>query len=151
MRAFREARWGDAVRYFRASYRMGGPSSEVWNIVRCRERLDDAEGAATAIEQYLTLRDLSPQDRAEGERELSVIRSRASTLTVTTSPSGAVVILDGRQNLGPTPVSLEVGPGAHSVAVHHDGYVAETRPFEARFGRAIILTLDLVRAADQKR
>jgi hypothetical protein len=151
VRAFREARWGDALRYFRASYRLGGPSSEVWNIVRCRERLDDAEGAATAIEQYLALRDLTPQDRAEGERELQAIHSRTSTLTVTTSPSGAVVILDGRQTLGPTPLSLEITAGAHSVAVHHEGYATETRPLEARFGRAVILTLELSRAAEQKR
>src|SRR5580700_8414577 len=83
VRAFREARWSDAVRYFRASYRLGGPSSEVWNIARCRERLDDPEGAVTTLEQYLALRDLTSQDRAEAERELQALRARSSTLTVT--------------------------------------------------------------------
>jgi hypothetical protein len=151
IRAFREARWADALRYFRASYRLGGPPSEVWNMARCRERLDDPEGAATAIDQYLGSKDLTPQDRAEGERELQALRARPSTLTVTTRPSGAVVTVDGRQTAGPTPVSVEIPPGSHTIAVHRDGYTTETRPLEARFGRAVIVSLELARAGDQKR
>lgn len=131
VRAFREARWADALRYFRASYRLGGPSSEVWNIARCRERLDDAEGAAAAIDQYLALRDLSPQDRAEAEREVQGLRARGSTLTVTTNPAGAVLTIDGRQTAGPTPVSVEVLPGPASRST---GTVMRPRP--ARWRRA---------------
>jgi hypothetical protein len=151
VRAFRESRWADALRYFRASYRLGGPPSEVWNMARCRERLDDPEGAARDIDQYLANKDLSPQDRAEGERELQALRSRPSTLTVTTRPSGAVVTVDGRQTTGPTPVSVEIPPGSHTIAVRRDGYTTETRPLEARFGRAVIVSLELARAGDQKR
>jgi PEGA domain-containing protein len=151
IRAFRESRWADALRYFRASYRLGGPPSEVWNMARCRERLDDPEGAATAIDQYLASKDLAPQDRAEGERELQALRSRPSTLTVTTRPSGAIVTVDGRQTMGPTPVSVEIPPGSHTIAVHRDGFATETRPLEARFGRAVIVSLELARAGDQKR
>jgi outer membrane receptor for ferrienterochelin and colicins len=151
VRAFRESRWADALRYFRASYRLGGPPSEVWNMARCRERLDDPEGAAKDIDQYLANKDLSPPDRAEGERELQTLRSRPSTLTVTTRPSGAIVTVDGRQTSGPTPVSVEIPPGSHTIAVHRDGYATETRPLEARFGRAVIVSLELARAGDQKR
>jgi outer membrane receptor for ferrienterochelin and colicins len=151
VRAFREGRWMDAMRYFRASYRLGGPSSEVWNIARCHERLDDPEGAVTTLEQYLALRDLSPPDRAEAEREAQALRARASTLTVTTSPAGALVTIDGKPAAGPTPISVEVPPGSHSLSIHRDGYATETRPFEARFGRAVIVTLELARAGDAKR
>src|ERR1700744_293062 len=45
VRSFRAGRYADAIDYFRAAYRLGGPSSELWNIVRCREGMDDAEGA----------------------------------------------------------------------------------------------------------
>src|ERR1700692_4672487 len=68
IRIFKEGRYADAIRYFRAAYRMGGPSSELWNVARCRERLDDAEGAALAIDEYLSQRDLSPGDRDAAER-----------------------------------------------------------------------------------
>jgi outer membrane receptor for ferrienterochelin and colicins len=151
VRAFREGRFADAIRYFRAAYRIGGPSSELWNIARSRERMDDAEGAAGAIEQYLAQRDLGQQDRAEAERELGALRSRSSVLTVTTVPPGAVVMLDGKQAAGPTPVTLEIRPGAHTLAVHRDGYATATRPLDARFGRAVIVSLELARQGGESR
>jgi hypothetical protein len=151
VRSFRDGRYADAIRYFHAAYRLGGPSSELWNIARCREHMDDAEGAAEAIEQYLAQRDLGPQDRADAERELGALRSRSSMLTVTTVPAGAVVTLDGRQAAGPTPLSLEIRPGAHTLSVHRDGYATETRPLEARFGRAVIVSLELARTGGDSR
>ncbi len=147
VRAFRDARYADAMRYFRAAYRLGGPSSELWNAARSQERLDDGEGAVSTIEEYLSLHDLSPQDRAEAEHELHDVRTRPSTLTVTTMPSGAIVTIDGRQTVGPTPLSVEVPAGAHTIAVRRDGFALRTEPLEARFGHAIIVSLDLERAA----
>lgn len=147
VRSFREGRYADAIRYFVAAYRMGGPSSELWNVARCRERLDDAEGAATAIDEYLGQRDLSPLDRAEAERERHALRARPSMLTVTTSPPGAVVTLDGNRTVGPTPLSVDIPAGSHTIAVRRDGYAPESRPLEARFGRAVIVSLDLAPAA----
>jgi hypothetical protein len=146
VRSFREGRFSDAIDYFRAAYRLGGPSSELWNIVRSRERLDDPEGACAAIGEYLAQRDLSPQDRAEAEREARTLRARPSVLTVTTTPVGAAVTVDGKETPGPTPVSIEVPPGQHTIAVLYDGYARETRQLEARFGHAVVVSLDLVRA-----
>jgi hypothetical protein len=145
VRAFREGRYGDAVRYFAAAYRMGGPSSELWNMARARERMDQPEEAARAIEEYLGQRDLSAYDRADGERELHALHTRPSMVTVTTNPPGAVVTVDGKQTVGPTPVSVAVRAGPHTIAVHHEGYMTVTRPLEARFGRAVIVTLDLTK------
>jgi hypothetical protein len=144
VRSFREGRYADAIRYFRTAYRLGGPSSELWNIARTRERVDDLEGATSAIEQYLAQRDLSPSDRADAEREARALRARPSVLTVTTTPPGAMVTVDGKQAAGSTPVSVEIPAGSHTIAVRHDGYATETRPLEARFGRAVIVLLDLV-------
>jgi hypothetical protein len=145
VRAFRDGHYGDAIRYFRAARRLGGPSSELWNIARSRERLDDGEGAARALDDYLRQRDLAPQDRAEAQHELQAIRSRPSPLTVTTTPPGAAVSLDGRA-AGPTPLTTEVGPGVHTLAVRLGGYEAQSRAVQARFGRPVIVTLDLARA-----
>ena len=145
VQSFREGRYEDAVRYFQSAYRMGGPSSELWNIARAREKVDDAEGAEAAIREYLEQRDLSPQDRSEADHEARTLRVRPSILTVTTTPPGAVIVVDSRQTAGPTPVSFEVAPGPHSVTVRREGYAAATREFEARFGRAVIVALDLAR------
>jgi hypothetical protein len=140
VRAFRDGRFSDAIRYFLSAYRLGAPSSELWNVARSRERMDDAETAAGAIEQYLS----------QAERELQALRLRPSVLTVITVPSGAVVTVDGKQTAGPTPVSLEIRSGPHTIAVHHDGYTTETRPLESRFGRAVIVSLDLAGGGPEK-
>jgi hypothetical protein len=147
VRSFREGRYMDAIRYFRASHRLGGPSSELWNIARSREKLDDPEQAALTIDEYLAERDLSPQDRADAEREVRTLRARPSLLTVTTNPTGAVAAVDGRPLAATTPLSVEISAGAHTLTVRRDGYAAETRPVDARFGRALIVSLDLARAA----
>ncbi|HEY6459979.1 MAG TPA: PEGA domain-containing protein [Polyangiaceae bacterium] len=146
VRAFRDARFADAIRYFRAAFRLGGPSSELWNIARSHERMDDPESASGTIELYLRQKDLSPQDRADAERELAVLRSRSSIVTVTTVPSGATVTIDGKAAPSATPVSFEVRPGSHALSVHRDGYTDATRPFETRYGRGIIVSIDLTRA-----
>src|ERR1700689_2067553 len=99
--ASRDGRFSDAIRYFLSAYRLGAPSSELWNVARSRERMDDAETAAGVIEQYLAQQDLGPQDRAEAEREPQALRARPSVLPVITVPAGAVVTVDGKQTAGP--------------------------------------------------
>jgi hypothetical protein len=147
VRSFRAGRYNDAIAFFRAAYDLGGPSSELWNIVRCREGLDDPEGAAAAIDEYLGVKDLAPRDRADATREAQALRDRASTLTVTTNPPGATLFVDGKMAAGATPLSLEIRPGTHALALRREGYLAATRSVEARFGRAVIVTLDLERGS----
>jgi hypothetical protein len=143
VKAFGEGRYGDAIQLFRTARALGGPPSEVWNVARSLERIDDAEGAAAAIDEYLAGRDLSAQDRAEAEREVRALRARPSVLTVTTTPAGATVAVDGQSAGGPTPTSFEIHPGPHAVVVRRGGYEAESRSIEARFGRAVVVALDL--------
>jgi hypothetical protein len=147
VKSFRAARYVDAIEYFRAAYRLGGPSSELWNIVRCREGLDDAEGAAAAIDDYLGAKDVTAQDRADAQREAQGLRGRTSILTVTTSPSGATVAVDGKAMPGATPLSVDLRSGSHSLLIRREGYLPVSHPVEARFGRALIVTLDLGRVA----
>ena len=147
VRSYRAGRYTDAIAYFRAAYQLGGPSSELWNIVRCREGMDDAEGAAAAIDDYLAVPDLLAQDRADAAREAQALRARPSTLTVTTTPPGASVSVDSKALVGATPLSAELRPGSHSIAVQRTGYLPAAQTVQARFGRAIVMTLDLQRDA----
>jgi hypothetical protein len=140
---FAEGRYSDALAYFRAARCMGGPASEIWNVARCLLRLDDSEGAAQTLDEYLAQRDLPPADRAEAQREAQALRARTSVLTVATSPTGATVTVDAQPAIGPTPVSVDIRPGAHTLVVRRAGYADRTLPVDARFGRAVIVTLDL--------
>jgi hypothetical protein len=142
VRSYLEGRYVDAIDLFRAAYAAGGPPSELWNIARCREKLDDSEGAAAAIQLYLAQAGLAPADRVEAERELRTLESRNSLLTIASTPEGAALAVDGRP-CGNTPTSVEVRPGPHRVSLHIGGYADETRPVDARFGRALFVWLDL--------
>jgi hypothetical protein len=140
---FRDGRYADAVRYFRAAFHLGGPSSELWNLARAYEKLDDAEGADRAIAEYLAQADLSAQDRADASHESRALRTRPSLLTVTTTPPGALVTVDGKAGPGPTPMSMEIAAGHHVVVVKHGASSTVTHELDARFGRAVIVPLDL--------
>jgi hypothetical protein len=142
VRSYLEGRYSDAVALFHAAYAAGGPPSELWNIARCRERLDDSEGAAKAIELYLAQAGLDPSERVEAERELRTLESRTSVLTVVSTPEGASVVLDGRP-CGTTPTSVDAGAGIHRLSLHMGGYADEVRPLEVKFGRALFVSLDL--------
>jgi hypothetical protein len=142
VRAFREGRYNDAIRYFAEAYKLGGPSSELWNIARCDAKLDDPEAASVMLERYLACSDLSADDRAGARRELDELHHRPSTVTVASSPEGAVVFVDGKR-IGKTPASTDVSVGEHVVVVQRDGYSPHVDRVVARFGRAIIVNARL--------
>jgi hypothetical protein len=142
VKSYLDGRYIDADVLFRAAYAAGGTPSELWNMARCHEKLDDSEGAAGALAQYLAQAGLAPSDRVEAERELQTLQARTSVLTVTSTPEGASLVLDGRP-YGTTPTSVELHAGTHRLSLRMGGYADEVRGVEARFGRAVYVALDL--------
>ena len=142
--AFQEGRYNDAIRFFEEAYRLGGPPFELWNIAKCLLRLDQPEQAAEMLERYLATKDLPPNDRKEASEQLEELRRRPSTLTVSSSPAGATVIVDGKAiESGKTPLSTTVPPGTHTVSVQLESHAPYTRQVEARYGRAVIIDAPL--------
>src|SRR5271168_4493569 len=67
VRAYREERYNDAIRYFEEARKLGGPPSEIWNIAKCHVRMDEPEEGAKYIEEYLSQKGLSAADRTGAE------------------------------------------------------------------------------------
>jgi hypothetical protein len=150
VKAFQEGRYNDAIRFFEEAHRLGGPPFELWNIAKCHLHLDQPEQAAEMLERYLSTKDLPPDDRREASEQLDELRRRPSTLTVSSSPTGATVTVDGKAvDSGTTPVSTTVAPGVHTVTVQLENHAPYTRQVEARYGRAVIVDAALG-AADQR-
>jgi hypothetical protein len=146
VKAFGEGRYNDAIRYFEEAHRLGGPPFELWNIAKCHLRLDQPEQAAEMLERYLETPNLPPDDRKEASEQLDELRRRPSTLTVSSSPTGATVSVDGKTvEEGKTPVSITVAPGPHTVVVSHDKHTSTARQVEARYGRAVIVDVPLAK------
>ena len=151
VRAYREGRYKDAIRYFSEALKLGGPASEVWNIAKCHIRLDEPEQASEMIQRYLALPGLSPEDRAEASEQAQELQRRRSPLTVSSSPSGATVYLDGKRDVaGTTPLSIDIAPGAHAVAVEAQGYRPYSTQVTAHFGRAVIVDAQLAKGSGGK-
>jgi len=152
VRAFRDGHYRDAMRFFAEAFRYGGPSSEIWNIARCHQRLDEPELEHDALERYLAQNDLTGGDRAEATRELAELRRRPSTVSIDSDPRGASVTVDGKRlGDGVTPVSAEVQPGTHRIHVEKSGVGAYDAEVEARYGRAILVNAKLAGRADDPR
>jgi hypothetical protein len=139
-KAYGEGRYADAIRFFDEAYHLGGPPFELWNIAKCHLRLDQPEQAAEMLEKYLATPNLPKDDREEATQQLEQLKKRESKLTVTSSPSGANVSVDGKAVAGVTPLTLLVPAGPHTVQVSAPTGVPFTKQIDARYGRA--LTVD---------
>ncbi len=143
-KAYGEGRYNDAIRYFEEAYRLGGPAFELWNIAKCHLRLDQPEEAAQMLERYLSTPNLPKEDREEATQQLQALKKRPSTLTVSSTPSGAQVTVDGKEVEGRTPLSITIAPGSHTVTVSSPTTSTPyTRRIEARYGRAVTVDASL--------
>jgi hypothetical protein len=147
VRAFSAGRYRDAVMMFKEAHRLGGPPSELWNVSRALERLDQPEDAATQIEEYLGEKGLESADRAEAQRELARLKQLSSPLTAVSVPNGALLTIDGQAASGATPVTTEITAGVHTIAMRRDGYAPKSMTVEARFGRAVVVEIELEKAS----
>lgn len=136
-KAYGEGRYADAIRAFDESYRLGGPAFELWNIAKCHLRLDQPEQAGELLERYLATPNLPKEDREEASAQLDQLKKRPSTLTVTSSPSGANVSVDGKPVPGVTPLTVSVTAGPHTVEVAAPTGVPYKNKVDARYGRAL--------------
>ena len=146
VKAFAAGRYREAIRFFQEAWRLGGPPTEIWNIARCHDRLDEPEESAKAIEQYLAIPAVGGDERIEAQRELERLKTRPSMIIAVTAPPGAAISVDG-QSAGMSPMSLEVAAGAHTVVFKRDGYAPRTAHVDARFGRGVILEIELVKGS----
>jgi hypothetical protein len=144
--AFERGSYRDAIQFFREAQRLGGPTSELWNEARCHEHLDEIEEAAGVLDRYLREGSLTKDERGDAERELAQMKARPSLLTVTTAPPGAVAYLDGHPIATPTPLTVAIPAGTHAVVVRRAGFADQEEDVVARFGRAVIVEIDLAKA-----
>ncbi|MFO0674970.1 MAG: PEGA domain-containing protein [Polyangiaceae bacterium] len=145
VRAFTDGRFRTAMDYFDAAARLGGPASELWNMAKCQQKLEDMEGAASTIEKYLSRKDLTAEDRAEANRELAEIRRRPSRVTVLTTPAGATVVVDDKRQtvMGKSPTTFDLPPGDHVLRVEMPGHAPSSKSVTTGLGRPVIVELSL--------
>ena len=122
--------------------------SEVYyRLALCRERLDQPGRAIEAYETYLQL-DPEVADRGRIEAEIDRLHGveearRIARLTVESAPPGAQVMTADGQELGTTPLELELTPGSHELIFSAPGHFEEQRSVELSPGGSTEMRVEL--------
>lgn len=101
----------------------------LFNTALVLEQLERPTEAFAYVREYLAIRGLSEQERADGEARMAALRQKVAVVAIGSEPPGAQVFVDRRDLAarGVTPIEVAVEPGRHTVYLvrpHHE-------PFEA--------------------
>lgn len=156
VKAFSEQRYTEAVQAFQRADAIEPSAPLSFNIARSFERLNDASSALRWYRDYLRR---SPQasNAAEVQGRISALASALAErgvqqVSVLSTPPGANVTMDSRV-AGRTPLTLELTPGAHHVALQLDGHADVQADFavDPRVPQDLSLRLSPLAAATKNR
>ena len=152
--AFGEANYDEAYASFKlADELIPSPHAQLWMAKTLDAKSASAPDLATleAYEAFLG----SPQATAVGEEKLAEAKTRADTLKatlygqlkLTVEPANAIITIDGKRQVGPSPLELSLPAGKHIVTVEAEGYKSQEVQLELSSGEAIAQGVALVAEA----
>jgi hypothetical protein len=143
MELYREADYRAAIRLFQRSFGLSEHPNNLYYIGESYRRLGLLRESYRHYERYA--RTLPEQQREEFRTRLEqkLRLGRGATVSVTTSPAGARVLVDGQQR-GTTsadgaPLFLPVGGGQHRVHVELSDHHSQARSVEIEYGEPAAL------------
>ena len=144
---FDAGNYSQAEASFRAAYAAVPNPVVLKAIASAQERQGNIAGAISSLEEYLRLSPTA-SDRAEIEVRLQGFRARPALVTVSTTPPGAQIILDGADTGHVTPHQLSMPAGQHTIELRMAGHAASTQTFDALAATQMRLDLNLDAQAD---
>jgi len=148
---FKARRFEDAIREFNKAYRLDPNPVLVFNMARAFEETRQYASAIEFYRRYLTMAPESPdrQSVEDSIRTLELLAAKSApqavTLSVTSQPDGATVLLDGRA-VGVTPMKVDVAPGKHFLALERAGFVRASEELTLDAGQPLERRVVLVEA-----
>jgi tetratricopeptide (TPR) repeat protein len=141
---FNAGRFAEALAAFERAFAMRSNPVVLKPIAECHERLGHVPEAIAALERYLRELPTAP-DHAQLEARLATLRQRPARVSVTSSPDGAQIVVDGEARPQRTPSDIEVTPGHHRISATLRGYRATERELETSAGVPVALSVTLER------
>ncbi len=144
---YRKGRYAEAAAEFQAALAMHPSSARLaYNLARSAERAGKLEAAAEAYQTYLKLAPAA-DDRGQIEALLPVLRKQIQEqwpeVAVSTQPPGAQITVDGKPHAEPSPATLRLPPGAHTLGLSVEGYVPTDRALKLVAGQAETVSVAL--------
>jgi len=134
------------VKFKEANELIPSPHAMHWVAV-C---LDKQGKVDEAIAQYAAVLD-DPKVAELGEEKVAETKARykelratkIATVNLTTVPAGAMVTVDGEAQPGETPLTLELEPGAHKLAITASGHLPKEVELNVEAGQALDENVEL--------
>ncbi len=107
--------------------------------------LDKAGKTAEALTVYQQFLEAPPEKMAEQKAaaEARVKELSVGTVKLTSTPPGATVTVDGKPAAGPTPLTLTLPPGAHSIVLSSSNFEPATRDLTIAAGASTDVAVEL--------
>ena len=144
---FGEQKFAEALAEFERAYEISPAPIVLYNIAGCHRELSQYGDAVKFYNRFLAEGEGKvPKDRlAAATTELAGILARIARVTVTVTPDGAAVSLDG-DALGTMPgleMPLIVAPGEHKLVAHLDGKLDGEKTIRVASGDTLDVALAL--------
>jgi hypothetical protein len=126
-----------AIPEFTRAYEISKNPRVLFNIAICEKELRNYARAATRFEQELAegAGKLTPEEKAEIENAIAIVRKFVTTIEVTANEPGATFFIDDYE-MGKTPFAkrLPIDVGGHTLKLTKDGFKESTQRVEVATG-----------------
>jgi PEGA domain len=133
--------WRTAIAEYQAAYQLSPHPDVLYNLAAVYEHVGEWRSAASNYRGYLD-GNREADDRTKVEARIAELQTKPGALTITTSPPGGRITVDGRAR-GPGPVVLEVAAGSHNI-VADDGGTRVARAVTMEYGEPQSIELVMV-------
>ncbi len=123
---FAKKQWKESKAEYEAAEELFPGATPKYFIARCSEELGEHAEAAAWYDKAIELNKLKPEQQKDAQDRVAALKARPAKLIITSTPPGALVIIDGKAIPEKTPTDVELTPGAHKVALSAD----KMKPFE---------------------
>jgi tetratricopeptide (TPR) repeat protein len=130
---FAEGKYSEAKSAFEQAHAALPNPVVLMSIAECDARLGNLEGAYATYQRYLADRPDAP-DRADVEQKIAELAATPATLSLTSVPAGASIVIDGKPTGKTTPTSLPIARGDHQIEILLAGYETNRLSVAARLG-----------------
>jgi hypothetical protein len=137
-----------ALAEFQASYKLGHNAAVLYNIGVALQELHQYPEAIDALTHFLEESTNAPPDQtASASAIINDLKLLLSDVTLTISPAGAAVVVDGRA-VGKAPLAkpVQLAAGMHVIEVSSDGFEPQKKSLTtaAQINASLAIALDLI-------
>ena len=144
---FRQGDFVTAQRSFEDAYRAVPNPVVLLSISECQVRSEDFTAAVATLKRYLQEKPNAP-DRAQVETQIANLESKPGSVTIESTPPGAVIWVDGENTGYLTPNEISVRAGRHTVRATAQDYLPGEQAIDVIIGsrQRVSLTLSAMPA-----